>query len=96
MILSKKKWEVFQPDNQKIAALQQQFSISSVAAKILIAKGYEDVEKAQSIVKTSSKQLHDPFLMSGMAEAVERIEEAVFNEEKILVYGDYDSGATRF
>lgn len=91
MILSKKKWEVFQPDNQKIAALQQQFSISSVAAKILIAKGYEDVEKAQSIVKTSSKQLHDPFLMSGMAEAVERIEEAVFNEEKILVYGDYDS-----
>lgn len=91
MIRSKKQWEVFQPDEQKIAMLQKQFSISSVAAKILIAKGYDSLEKAQSILTTAEAQLHDPFLMHGMEEAVARIEEAIFNEEKILVYGDYDS-----
>lgn len=91
MILSKKQWELFQPNTNKMTELQQAFSISSVAAKILIAKGYDSVDKAQSILTMSDAHLHDPFLMHGMEEAVARIEEAVFNEEKILIYGDYDS-----
>ena len=91
MIRSNKNWHILQPDEQLIQQLQQHFSISSIAAKILVAKGYNTIEKAQTILSTNESQLHDPFLMHGMAEAIERIEEAIFNEEKILVYGDYDS-----
>lgn len=91
MIRSNKKWHILKPDEQIIQQFQEHFSISSVAAKILIAKGYDTIEKAETILSTNDSQLHDPFLMHGMSEAIDRIEAAIFNEEKILVYGDYDS-----
>ncbi|MCP1145407.1 single-stranded-DNA-specific exonuclease RecJ [Lysinibacillus endophyticus] len=91
MIESKKQWIVHQPHEETITQLQNELNISSLAAKILIARGYETPAKAKSILQMDENQLHDPFLLNGIAEAVERIEEALNNGEKILVYGDYDA-----
>ncbi|MFP3918163.1 single-stranded-DNA-specific exonuclease RecJ [Lysinibacillus telephonicus] len=91
MIESKKKWIVQQPNENDIARLQNDLHISSLAAKILVARGFTSSEDAKSILHTNEKNLHDPFLLHGMKEAVERIEVALENGEKILVYGDYDA-----
>ncbi|PYF08844.1 single-stranded-DNA-specific exonuclease RecJ [Ureibacillus chungkukjangi] len=91
MIQSTKKWVVEQPNEDLIKQLQKELNISSLAAKILAARGYTTVEKAQKIINMDSSNLHDPYLLNGMKEAVERIEEALNNGEKILVYGDYDA-----
>ena len=91
MIKSQKLWTINEPDEQLIKNLQSQLNISSIAAKILIARGCESVEQAQPLLKIDDSQYHDPYLMAGMAEAIARIEQALDNGEKILVYGDYDA-----
>ena len=91
MIQSTKKWLVQQPNEDIIKQLQSDLNISSLAAKILTARGYTSVQEAKNILNMDETNLHDPYLLNGMKEAVERIEEALNNEEKILIYGDYDA-----
>ncbi|WP_332647218.1 single-stranded-DNA-specific exonuclease RecJ [Lysinibacillus sp. 54212] len=91
MIDSSKKWIVQHPDPETVKELQQGLGISSIAAKILVARGYTDSNEAATLLKMDDQQLHNPYLMHGMKEAVSRIEQAINNGEKILVYGDYDA-----
>jgi len=91
MILSKKRWQVKRPDVKLVQALQNDLQLSAIAAKILAARGCETTADAESLLNMTEANVHDPFLMHGMAEAVARIEQALDNGEKILVYGDYDA-----
>lgn len=96
MIQSQKLWTIEKPNEELIKQFTSQLTISSIAAKILIARGCETVEQAKPLLTINPKDYHDPFLLAGMEAAVARIEQALDNGEKILVYGDYDAGATRF
>lgn len=91
MIKSTKQWVVSHPDEKLVEQFQKQLAISPISAKILVARGCTSVEQAQQLLKLDESSLHDPFLLHGMQEAVGRIEEAIFEEQKILIYGDYDS-----
>ncbi|MGE7673927.1 single-stranded-DNA-specific exonuclease RecJ [Lysinibacillus sp. NPDC094403] len=91
MILSKKRWQVERPDAKLVQTLQNDLQLSAIAAKILAARGCETTADAESLLNMTEASIHDPFLMHGMAEAVARIEQALENGEKILVYGDYDA-----
>jgi len=91
MIQSTKKWVVEQPNEDIIKQLQSTLNISSLSAKILSARGYTTVDQASKIINMDETNLHDPYLLNGMKEAVERIEDALNNGEKILIYGDYDA-----
>lgn len=91
MIKSAKKWIVQKPNETLVKRFQDNLSISTIAAKILVARGCESEEQAQKLLKIDEQQLHDPYLMHGMQEAVARIEQALDAGEKILVYGDYDA-----
>lgn len=91
MIESKKKWVVQRPNEQSVQQLQDELNISAIAAKILVARGCNSPESAKSILHMTEKAVHDPFQMHGMQEAVDRIEQALENGEKICVYGDYDA-----
>ncbi len=61
-----------------------------VTSRLLAIRGYDTPERADRFIKKESTFFHDPFLMKDMDRAVERIMEAVSNDEKITVYGDYD------
>ena len=91
MILSKKRWQVERPDAMLVQTLQNDLQLSAIAAKILAARGCETTADAESLLNMTEASIHDPFLMHGMAEAVARIEQALENGEKILIYGDYDA-----
>ena len=91
MIQSKKRWQVERPDEQLVQQLQNDLQLSAIAAKILVARGCETSSQAESLLNMTETSVYDPFLMHGMAEAVARIEQALDNGEKILVYGDYDA-----
>ncbi|MGE8003117.1 single-stranded-DNA-specific exonuclease RecJ [Lysinibacillus sp. NPDC093216] len=91
MILSKKRWQVEHPDAKLVQTLQNDLQLSAIAAKILAARGCETTADAESLLNMTEASIHDPFLMHGMAEAVARIEHALENGEKILVFGDYDA-----
>lgn len=77
-----------------IEKLGKEINVNPTLANMLINRGVESFEQAKDYFRPSLSQLHDPFLMKDMDQAVQRIEQAVMNEEKILVYGDYDVDGT--
>ncbi|MBS9768074.1 MAG: single-stranded-DNA-specific exonuclease RecJ [Flavobacteriaceae bacterium] len=81
-------------DNEKVTALAQSLGIDPVLCKILVDRNIDTFEKAKSFFRPSLEELHDPFLMQDMQKAVERLDKALQNKEKILIYGDYDVDGT--
>lgn len=77
-----------------IETLAREINVNPTLANMLINRGVESFEQAKEYFRPSLSQLHDPFLMKDMGQAIARIEKAIQNEEKILVYGDYDVDGT--
>ena len=74
--------------------LERELNISSAAARMLVVRGIQTADAARAFVRPSLDKLHDPFLMRDMDKAVERIHHAIAQNEKILIYGDYDVDGT--
>ncbi len=77
-------------DRAKTRALVEAVSISPIVAHLLMLRGIETPEEAQRFLFPSTQHLSDPFLLTGMREAVERIARAREANEHVLVFGDYD------
>ena len=69
----------------------ESYGISKNIAKILNARNITDMPSVKKYFSDEYEEGYDPFLMHDMQKAVDRINEAIENEEKILVYGDYDA-----
>ena len=69
----------------------ESYSISKNIAKILNARNITDITSVKKYFSDEYEEGYDPFLMHDMQKAVDRINEAIENEERILVYGDYDA-----
>jgi single-stranded-DNA-specific exonuclease len=89
-----KRWIVRRPDEVRATALAQALGLSPIVAGLLVARGYADADSAKAFLTPTLDQLHDPFLMLGMSEAVSRLQHAVARAEPILIYGDYDVDGT--
>ena len=83
-----------QADPVKVDRLATEVGIDKVLAELLIKRGVESFEDARRFFRPALDQLHDPFLMTDMDAAVERLRKAITTREKILVYGDYDVDGT--
>ncbi len=81
-------------DRDVSARLQEELGVHTVIAELLARRGVRTFEEARSFFRPELSQLHDPFLMKGMDAAISRIEQAIVQKEKILVYGDYDVDGT--
>jgi len=82
------------PDQEKVAQLQKSLGVEEAIAFLLVQRGIETFEQAKKFFRPQLEDLHDPFLMKDMDVAVKRIQEAIHQEEFIMVYGDYDVDGT--
>src|SRR6188768_4095165 len=89
-----KRWKILTPDKQKSDLLQSALKISPVICDILVKRGVISFEDSKKYFRPELTDLHDPWLMKDMDKAVERIINAISNNEKILVFGDYDVDGT--
>ena len=88
-------WEVNSADSKKeIKTLSKQLNVCNTTASLLVSRDIKSFEDAKTFFRPSLDHLHDPFLMKDMGKAVKRILEAISNDEKILIYGDYDVDGT--
>ena len=88
-----KKWECIELDNAKIKnveKIENEYGISNLLAKILVNRNLIKKEDIDLFLKPTRHDFHNPYLMPDMELAVNRIIEAINNNEKILIYGDYD------
>ena len=83
-----------EPDDQITAKLAQELGVENTLSKLLVQRGIETYDQARTYFRPSLTDLHDPYLMKDMDKAVERIEEAITNNQNILIYGDYDVDGT--
>lgn len=90
-----KRWAYTeQVDQDKVERLSQEININNTLSRILVQRGVTTFEEARKFFRPSLKNLHDPFLMKDMDFAVNRLWEAIKNDEKVLIYGDYDVDGT--
>ena len=91
----KNRW-VIKPDGEKglVERLSNELGINTNIANMLVQRGITTFDGAKEFFRPSLENLHDPFLMKDMDKAIERLKSALENDEKILIYGDYDVDGT--
>ncbi len=89
-----RRWKILSTDKEKAASLKESLKISAVICNILVQRGIETFEQSKDFFRPQLHQLHDPWLMKDMHKAVERIIRAVNDNERIMVFGDYDVDGT--
>ncbi len=92
--MTEKRWHIQKHDRQAVATLAELIGVKPLTAALLISRGYSTPETAHAFLNPSFEQLHDPFLLKGMREAVGRILSAAEKGEKVLIWGDYDVDGT--
>ncbi len=89
------RWNIKpKPKQEAIKALAQVLNVEDIVAQLLLQRGITTYEEAKTFFRPQLSHLHDPFLMKDMAIAVSRIQQAIADNENILVYGDYDVDGT--
>jgi len=81
-------------DKQKVKSLSDALGIDENLATLLIQRDITTFDEAKDFFRPSLSHLHDPFLIKDMDKAVDRLQLAMQNGEKILIYGDYDVDGT--
>lgn len=93
-MFSKKRWTYQETHDAEVKALQKQLNIHPIICKLLVHRNIKTFDKAKDFFRPSLEHLHDPFLMKDMDIAIERIEKAIIQNERVLIYGDYDVDGT--
>lgn len=86
----RKKWTVQESDEFAVSELSSKLGLYEPVAAILVNRGYGEEKEAKKFINKENGALYDAFLLPDMDKAAERMIDAVNNEEKIAVYGDYD------
>ncbi|MBK6445106.1 MAG: single-stranded-DNA-specific exonuclease RecJ [Bacteroidetes bacterium] len=90
-----KRWALKPKGEQALVqSLAKELNISSTLANLLVQRGISSFDEAKTFFRPKLSDLHDPFLMKDMDKAIDRIENALKQNEKIMVYGDYDVDGT--
>ena len=86
----RKKWKYKELDEEKIDEIVKKFDVPELLATVLVNRGIVDDEEIRVFLNPTRSDFHDPYLMPDMEIAVERIIKAIDNQEKVIIYGDYD------
>ena len=89
-----KRWRYREFDPTVVDRLQVENGLSRLLAVLLAQRNITDPEQASRFLQPELTQLHDPYRMLGMKRAVERLLRAIHQQERILIYGDYDVDGT--
>ncbi|MBM3451739.1 MAG: single-stranded-DNA-specific exonuclease RecJ [Bacteroidetes bacterium] len=90
-----KKWVIkSEPPNSDVEKLKDELKVNEIIIKLLLQKGIDSREKAEEFFRPKLDDLHDPFSMKDMKNAVELVNKIIQSKKKILLFGDYDVDGT--
>ena len=93
--MKEKRWIIREDyDLETVEKLAASLGVDKNIATLLVERGVTTFEEARRFFRPGLDQIHDPFLMKGMKEAIARINEAIQRQDRIMVYGDYDVDGT--
>lgn len=88
--VTERRWTVKNADETVVAQLSRELGVGRSVARVLAGRGYGEPVAAGSFLDPALAGLHDPFLLAGMSEAVDRLVAARTQRELVCIYGDYD------
>ena len=90
-----KRWLVKTPkENTLVEDFRSKLKVDPVVAELLLQRGIDTFEEAERFFRPKLEELHDPFLMKDMDTAVERLQEAIEEGQRVMLFGDYDVDGT--
>lgn len=89
--MSRKKWIFSKFDKEYAAEIAERYELSPFAAVLLAGKNFESEDELEAFLSDDNAFLVDPYELPDMDKAVNRINRAIENFERIMVYGDYDA-----
>ena len=87
-------WEISQINDKTVSSVAEEFQLPNAIAKIMVQRGIISRKKSRQFFYPDASQLHDPYLMQGMKQAVARINKLIENNGTLLLFGDYDVDGT--
>lgn len=85
------KWVLAQlPESSSVEDLVAETGLPTNIVKILVRRGMDTVERIDGFLRPELSHLRDPFDLTGMEAGIARLTRAFLDNEKIIVYGDYD------
>ncbi len=90
----KKRWKKQIDHPLLVETLSRELAIDPLVGRMLVNRGIRTVKAAEAFLSPTLDGLHDPFKMKDMTEAVQRLDFAIQNGDRILLYGDYDVDGT--
>lgn len=91
MLKAKTRWQLATYDEALAESIAAECGVSPFIGKMLAIRGIDSVERAKAFLQVSPEQFHNPLLMDGMEQSVQRIRRAIERAEPICIYGDYDA-----
>ena len=85
-----KKWIIQDIDKEALFDLQQKTDLPETVLKILLARGFKELQSIKDFIFPKKEDLFNPFMLDGMYKSVLRIKQAIEEREKILIYADRD------
>ncbi|MCI8759589.1 MAG: single-stranded-DNA-specific exonuclease RecJ [Clostridia bacterium] len=85
-----KKWQIYETKEHEIEQIQEKYQINKLLATILSNRNITKKEDIRLFLEPTRNDFHNPFLMTDMEKAVQRILQAIEKQEKVTIYGDYD------
>lgn len=93
--MTKPRWIIKENgDKEKVEKLAEVLNVDKIIANLLVQRGIETYDQARVFFRPEISDLHNPFEMKDMDIAVQRLDQAISKNEKILVFGDYDVDGT--
>jgi single-stranded-DNA-specific exonuclease len=83
-------WEDVPVDDARVMSMAASLNVPAVVARLLCQRGLSDPADAARFLQPRLDDLHDPYLLKGMREAVTRLRRAISQREAVVVHGDYD------
>ena len=85
-----KKWQIYDVDEEKVEEISKKYNVNKLLATILANRNIVNEEEIKLFLNPTRNDFHDPFLITDMEKAINRIIEAIDKQEKVTIYGDYD------
>ncbi len=85
-----KKWKYRELEKEKIKKISDKYGISDLLATVILNREITKEDEIEVFLNPTRNDFHDPYLLPDMKIAIDRIEEAIERQEKVIIYGDYD------
>ena len=89
-VTTTKIWKIKTPNPNLQLTLSRELDLHPIIAQLFVNRGITNLDEAKMFLESHVSQLHDPFLLKDMDKAIKRIDQARDNQEKVLIFGDYD------